>query len=145
MKLKRLLVGLCLLFSVAAPALPLFSQPVSAVDVLQSVCDDATAKKNRGEIDSIPEACNDRQEVLTNNKDLFFGKEGIAATGLNVFSILVGVIAVIVIIISGLRIVVSGGDSNTVSASRKALIYAVVGLAIAAISQGVVMFILDRL
>ena len=61
---------------------------------------------------------------------------------INILSVIVGIAAVIVIIISGLKYVTSGGDSNGISSAKNTLIYALVGLAVAALAQVLVHFVL---
>ena len=64
---------------------------------------------------------------------------------INVFSIVVGVAAVIMIIIGGMRYVISGGDSGNVSSAKSTILYAVIGLVIVALAQFVVKFVLTKL
>lgn len=64
---------------------------------------------------------------------------------INILSIIVGIVAVIMIIIYGLRFITSGGDSNAVAAARNGLIYAFVGLAVAAFAQLIVKFVIKSL
>lgn len=52
----------------------------------------------------------------------------------NILSILVGSIAVIMIIIAGLKYVTANGDTNKIASAKSALIYAIVGLVIAAVA-----------
>lgn len=66
------------------------------------------------------------------------------STIVNILSMIVGVVAVIMIIYSGFKYVSSGGDSSKISSAKNSLIYAVVGLAIAATAQVLVRFVLDR-
>ena len=62
----------------------------------------------------------------------------------NIFSVIVGVIAVIMIIVGGFRYITSGGDSGKVSAAKSTIIYAIVGLIIVAVAQFVVRFVLAK-
>ena len=55
-----------------------------------------------------------------------------------VLAFIVGVMAVIVIIIQGLRLIASGGDSNTANSARNGIIYALVGLAVALLANPLV-------
>lgn len=64
-------------------------------------------------------------------------------TVINIFSLVVGVIAVIMIIVGGLRYITSGGDSGKVSAAKTTIIYALVGLVIVALAQLIVHFVLS--
>lgn len=58
---------------------------------------------------------------------------------------LAGSIAIIVIVIAGLRYVTSSGDPQTASKAKNTIIYAIVGLVVAILSYAIVNFILDRL
>jgi hypothetical protein len=62
----------------------------------------------------------------------------------NILSVVVGVVAVFMIIVAGIRFVTSGGDSASVSGARNTIIYAIVGLAVVALSQFIVKFVLHR-
>lgn len=63
---------------------------------------------------------------------------------INIFSILVGIIAVIMIIWGGLKYITSGGDSGNVSGAKNTIIYALVGLVIVALAQFIVRFVLGK-
>jgi cytochrome bd-type quinol oxidase subunit 2 len=63
----------------------------------------------------------------------------------NILSVLVGVVAVIMIIIAGLRFITANGDSGSIASARTSIIYAIVGLAVVALSQLIVKFVLHRL
>lgn len=65
-------------------------------------------------------------------------------TVINILSIIGGVIAVIMIMIAGIRFVTSSGDSGSVATARNTVIYAVVGLIIIALSQIIVRFVVER-
>jgi hypothetical protein len=62
----------------------------------------------------------------------------------NIASAIVGVVAVVMIIVGGLRYVTSGGDSSKVSSAKSTLIYAIIGLIIVALAQIVVHFVLNQ-
>jgi len=62
----------------------------------------------------------------------------------NVFSVIVGVVAVIMIIIGGFRYITSGGDSNNISSAKNTIIYAIIGLIVVALAQFIVQFVLGR-
>jgi hypothetical protein len=63
---------------------------------------------------------------------------------INVFSLVVGIVAVIMIIIGGFRYIVSGGESSSVSGAKNAILFAIVGLVIVALAQVIVHFVIDR-
>ena len=54
-----------------------------------------------------------------------------------------GAIAVLVIVIAGLRLILSNGDPQTVARSRNTIIYAAVGLAIAVSAEVIVTYVLN--
>ena len=64
---------------------------------------------------------------------------------INIFSLVVGVVSVIMIIIGGFRYITSGGDSSNVSSAKNTILYALIGLAVAVFSQAIVVFLLSRL
>lgn len=62
----------------------------------------------------------------------------------NLLSVVAGIIAVIAIIISGMKYITSGGDASQVSSAKRSLIYAVVGIVVAAMAQIIVRFVLAK-
>jgi ABC-type Fe3+ transport system permease subunit len=70
------------------------------------------------------------------------GVSNAVSAAVSILSIVVGVAAIIMIIVSGFRYITSGGDSNRVSSAKNTLIYAVIGLAIAVIAQVLVNFVI---
>jgi hypothetical protein len=65
------------------------------------------------------------------------------ANAINIFSIVVGVISVIMIIIGGLKYITSAGDSGKVSSAKDTILYAVIGLVVVALAQVIVRFVLN--
>ena len=63
---------------------------------------------------------------------------------INVFSIVVGTVSVIMIIIGGFRYIISGGDSGGVTAGKNTILYAIVGLVIVLFAQVIVRFVLTN-
>lgn len=62
----------------------------------------------------------------------------------NIFSIVVGFLAVIMIIWGGLRYITSGGDSGKITTAKNTIIYALIGLVIVALAQFIVRFVLSK-
>ena len=62
-----------------------------------------------------------------------------------ILAYITGVAAVIVIVISGLRYITSGGDSAGVQNAKNGIIYAVIGLIVALFAQTIVTFVLKRI
>jgi hypothetical protein len=66
-------------------------------------------------------------------------------TIINIFSVIVGFVAVIMIIIGGIRYITSGGDSSNISGAKNTIVYAIIGLIIVALAQVLVHFVLNNL
>lgn len=64
---------------------------------------------------------------------------------LDILSVIVGIIAVIMIIIGGLRYITSNGDSGNVTSARNTILYAIVGLIVVALAQTIVKYVLNRI
>lgn len=65
-------------------------------------------------------------------------------TVINLFSIVVGAVSVIMIIIGGFRYVISGGDSNSTKAAKDTILYAVIGLVVVLFAQVIVRFVISN-
>ena len=69
---------------------------------------------------------------------------GVITTVINIISAFVGVVAVIMIIFAGFKYVTSGGDSSSISSAKNTLIYAIVGIVVAALSQIIVRYVVVK-
>lgn len=72
-----------------------------------------------------------------------FGASGIFTTISNVMLFIVGAISVIMVIIGGLRYVISGGNSSNITAAKNTILYAIVGLIIAIMAYAIINFVLE--
>lgn len=72
-----------------------------------------------------------------------FGTAGVFTTVSNVMLFVVGAISVIMVIVGGLRYVVSGGNSGNITAAKNTILYAVVGLIIAIMAYAIVNFVIQ--
>ncbi len=66
------------------------------------------------------------------------------ATAINLFSLFIAVVAVITIMIGGLRYITANGDAGNLTNARNTILYALIGLIIAAFAQIIVKFVLQR-
>ena len=71
-----------------------------------------------------------------------FGNTGIFTTVTNVMLFIVGAISVIMIVIGGLRYVLSGGNSTNVTAAKNTILYAIVGLVVAMLAYAMINFVI---
>ena len=74
-----------------------------------------------------------------------FGNEGVFKQVTNVVLYIVGVIAVIMLIIGGIKYVVSGGDAKKVTDAKNTVLYAIIGLVIAFLAFAIVNFVITSL
>jgi|SRR5581483_10858720 len=68
----------------------------------------------------------------------------LATTLINVFSVVVGVIAVVMIIIAGAKFITSNGDTSKVASAKTSIIYAIVGLIIVVLAQTIVHYVITK-
>jgi Type IV secretion system pilin len=63
---------------------------------------------------------------------------------INIISLAAGFIAVVMIIVSGIKFMTAQGDSSGVASARQSLIYALIGIVVAAIGQILVQFVIGK-
>jgi hypothetical protein len=132
-KIKNMLIAFAAVFAFAAPI------GVPAV-VFAAVND--TAPSVCGGVDITPGAQAGNCE--TTGGDAATTVSTLLRRIINIFSWIVGVIAVIMIIVGGLKYITSGGDSSNVSSAKNTILYALVGLVIVALAQFIVRFVLGQ-
>lgn len=113
-------------------------RPVSAVEVIDKICNTPTATGQA------PEVCVDDS---TNNSDAenpVLGANGVVARGVRLFIIIFGITALFVMMINAVRMITSQGDSNSVNSARNGLIYAAIALTIAVTSQFIISLIISK-
>lgn len=69
---------------------------------------------------------------------------GIISTGLNYFGIAVGIAGVVMVMLAGMKYITSSGDPSKIAGAKTTLIYALVGLAVAAGSETIVHFVIGN-
>jgi glucose uptake protein GlcU len=65
-------------------------------------------------------------------------------TIINVMLQVLGILAVIMIIVGGIRYTISNGDASRVKAAKDTITYAVVGLIVALLSYAIVNFVIGK-
>lgn len=73
-----------------------------------------------------------------------FGANSIWTRIINMLIFLIGSIAVIMIVVGGMRYVLSGGDSSAVNSAKNTILYAVVGLIVAVMAYAIVNFVVTQ-
>lgn len=77
--------------------------------------------------------------------DNLTGQGGIFATVANILLFLVGAIAVIMLIIGGLRYVTSNGQDANVTGAKNTIMYAIIGIVVAFLAYAGVQFVTSQL
>jgi hypothetical protein len=62
----------------------------------------------------------------------------------NILSIIIGVLAVLMIMVQGFRMITANGDSNTISNARSGILYSIAGLLVALFAQVIVQYVTHR-
>lgn len=74
-----------------------------------------------------------------------FGDGSVFKRITDILLFLVGAIAVIMLIIGGIRYVVSGGDQSQVTAAKNTILYAIIGIVVAILAYAAIQFVLSAL
>ncbi|MFZ1458486.1 MAG: hypothetical protein WAT17_01240 [Candidatus Saccharimonadales bacterium] len=73
------------------------------------------------------------------------GNGGVFQTVTNILLFIIGAVSVIMLIIGGIRYVVSGGDQSAVTAAKNTILYAIVGIVVAFLAYAAVNFVINQL
>lgn len=68
----------------------------------------------------------------------------IMAAALNIFSIVIGFISVVMVMVGGLKYITSQGDPGSINSAKNTILYALVGIVVAVMAQALVRFVLSR-
>ncbi len=74
-----------------------------------------------------------------------FGDNGAFKQITNTILYIVGIIAVIMLVIGGIKYVISGGDSKKVTDAKNTVLYAIIGLVVAFLAFAIVNFVISAL
>lgn len=74
-----------------------------------------------------------------------FGNGGVFKQVTNTILYIVGIVAVIMLIVGGIKYVISGGDSKKVTDAKNTVLYAIIGLVIAFLAFAIVNFVISAL
>ncbi len=133
-KIKRALLTLSAGALLIAPAMvPVSVSAQASPDIENGLCQGANLSATDG-------ACDTQDQGAQANTRI----NSIITTVINLFSLVVGVVAVIMIIIGGLKYITSGGDSGNITGAKNTILYAVIGLVVVALAQFIVKFVLGR-
>ena len=125
--MKRFLIALTMLVGLATPFAT--AGTASAVDVFDACGGGAAADT----------------AVCKGTDDKVLGPDGILTKVINLLLAIIGIIAVIMIIVGGIRYTTSNGDSGQINSAKDTIIYAVVGVVIAILSFAIVNWVLVKI
>ena len=74
-----------------------------------------------------------------------FGPNGVFKTITNTVLYIVGIVAVIMLIVGGIKYIVSGGDSKKVTDAKNTILYAIIGLIVCFLAFAIVNFVIAAL
>lgn len=74
-----------------------------------------------------------------------FGSNSVFTAITNTLLFIIGALSVVMIIIGGLRYVISGGNSASITGAKNTILYALVGLIVAFLAYAIINFILGSL
>lgn len=126
MKLKTLFISVSILGFFLVPAnagaaVPFFKDVCQQNSQQSTVCEDASQGQNANPL---------------------YGPRGIITTVVDLLSLVVGIAAVIGIIAAGIKFLTSASNPEEASKARELVIYAVIGLMVAAAAQALVRVVL---
>jgi len=128
-KFKRLIITAVVLIGLAVP---LAAPAIVSADIQSSLCGSAQ------DLSVNPTStCKD-----TGGSESRF--QAILTDIINIFSIVVGVVAVIMIIFGGFKYITSAGNQENIKTAKTTIIYAIIGLVIVALAQIIVKFVLNQ-
>lgn len=132
--MKTKLLALALAFAVTVGLLMV--TPIAAADPFEAAADpfEACAQNPDSSI------CADKDKDTK-----LFGSDSIWTNIINIILTIMGGVAVIVIIVGGIRYVTSAGDASAVTAAKNTILFAVVGLVLAIMAGVIVNFVLSRI
>ncbi len=81
----------------------------------------------------------------TNANNPLFGTGGVFVTIVNLLIFIVGAIAVLMLIVGGVRYVVSNGESSAVTNAKNTILYAIIGIIVSFLAFGAVQFVTSQL
>jgi hypothetical protein len=129
-RIKRILITLSASFGLLAPAVLPATVFAAPTDTQSGLCAGANLTTDTSATCDTKTSGDSVDKLIKNIIDLF--------------SLVVGVIAVIMIIVGGLKYITSGGDSGNVTGAKNTILYAVVGLIVVALAQVIVRFVLNE-
>lgn len=136
-RIKKLLTTLSLSTLLFVPTLALAPVHAQSDEISGNLCSGANLDATRlGSSGGANSCANDTQAANRVND--------IIKLVINVFSLIVGVAAVIMIILGGFKYITSGGNDGSIAGAKNTILYAIIGLVVVALAQVIVKFVLSK-
>lgn len=134
--MRKLLIITTAMAVLAFLTLPRFA--IAAVDPFSDACNDPAVSGGSS-------VCQDKNTSQTNTSNSIFGPDGIVGKVLQIIVFLTGIASVIMIMLAGFTYITGSGDPNTLSAAKKTILYACIGLVVTIFAQGIVSLVINKL
>ncbi|HYF96560.1 MAG TPA: pilin [Patescibacteria group bacterium] len=132
---KILLISILFLSTVILTTPDLvFAQDPKPVDIFHDVCKDPSTSGST--------ACEDAD---TEGRNPIYGPDGIITSIVNLLSVIIAIAAVVGLIVAAIKMIGNGNQPEEVVKARDLMIYAIVGLVLAAMAQALVKLVLQRI
>lgn len=129
-KVRTVAILIAMLVATLLPVTPAY-----AVNILGGLCSNKQAVSS-----TVCQDSNQQQQAGNPNAFIRIIKDVI-----DLISFIVGVAAVIMLMISSIRMVMSGGDTKAVTEGRSGVMTALAGILVVVFAQSFVVFVLDRI
>lgn len=140
-KIKTLVLSLSLMFVAAAPlAVPASTYAVNTIT--GGACSSINNLDTTGGVNITQQGTATTNSCVTGTPDKQV--DTLLQKILNIFSVVVGLAAVVMIVLAGFRYITSGGKEDGVKNAKNTILYAIIGLAIVGLSQIIVQFVLNK-
>jgi FtsH-binding integral membrane protein len=83
-------------------------------------------------------------ETAGQGQDKITGSTGLLVTVVDIISIVAGITAVIVILVGAIKYMTSAGEPNELSSAKNMIMFALIGLAILALAEVIVQFVISK-
>ena len=120
--IRRLLIPLFIIGAVIVPQAAVYAAPAATQDAFEAC------------------SANPKSPVCASTNDAEVNT--LIQTIINILLFVLGAIAVIMIVVGGIRYTTSNGDSSAITGAKNTILYAVVGLVIALLAYAIVNFVL---
>lgn len=143
MILKRILISSALFFTLSFSLATVWAPAAQALffdNSKSQACQGVNTVSGRVDDPSTPKV--DESKICDTNSGNSLNK--IIALVINIFSIIAGIIAVVMVIVGGLKFITSAGDATKTASARNTILYAILGLVVVAFAQIIVHFVLNK-